>query len=139
MSHFRIRRSNVWRVLIWKCYWGNFANWAKVSSQYLTWFGFVSRGAHCTLYGLKKIINQKIYDALRDLVLLVQVKIVKNTHERVLLLVKLQAATLRKVTLLHGCFSRFSSFTNGTKLRKASHVGNYSIFVDYNSRAVNKT
>ena len=91
MSHFRIRRSNVWRVLIWKCYWGNFANWAKVSSQYLTWFGFVSRGAHCTLYGLKKIINQKIYDALRDFVLFVQVKNVKNTHERVLLFVKLQA------------------------------------------------
>ena len=135
MSDFRIRRSNVWRVLIWKCYWGNFANWAKVSSQYLTWFGFVSRGAHCMLYGLKKIINQKIYDALRDLLLFVQVKNVKNTHERVLLFVSCS----RKVTLLHGCFSRFSSLTNGTKLCKASHVGNYSIFVDYNSRAVNKT
>ena len=34
---------------------------------------------------------------------------VKNTHEVVLLLVKLQVqpATLLKVTLLHGCFSRF--------------------------------
>ena len=27
-----------------------------------------------------------------------------------------------EVTLLHGCFSRFSSCTNGTKLRKASHI-----------------
>ena len=27
-----------------------------------------------------------------------------------------------KVTLLHRCFSRFLNFTNGTKLRKTSHV-----------------
>ena len=30
---------------------------------------------------------------------------------------------LRKVTLLHGFFSRFLNNTNGTKLRKGSHLG----------------
>ena len=50
---------------------------------------------------------------------LYNLKNVKNTHGRVLLLVK--HATLLKVTLLHGCFSRFLSFTNGTTSRKASH------------------
>ena len=39
-------------------------------------------------------------------------KNVENTHREVLLLVKLQAATLLKVTLLHGCFSRFLKCTN---------------------------
>ena len=39
-------------------------------------------------------------------------KNVKNTHGGVLL----------KVTLLHGCFSRFSNCANGTKSRKASHM-----------------
>ena len=29
--------------------------------------------------------------------------------------------SLPKVTLLHGCFSRFLNCTNGTKLRKTSH------------------
>ena len=31
-------------------------------------------------------------------------------------------ATLLKVALLHGCFSRFLNCTNGTKSRKASHM-----------------
>ena len=46
---------------------------------------------------------------------LYNLKNVKNTHGGVLLLVL-------KVTLLHGCFSRFLNCTNGTKLRKASHM-----------------
>ena len=33
----------------------------------------------------------------------------KNTHEG------LKPATLLKLTLLHGCFSRFLNYTNGTK------------------------
>ena len=33
-----------------------------------------------------------------------------------------QPATLLKLTLLHGCFSRFLNCTNGTKSRNASHV-----------------
>ena len=28
----------------------------------------------------------------------------------------------KKVTLFHGCFSRFLNRTNGTKLHKASHI-----------------
>ena len=35
---------------------------------------------------------------------------------------ELKPATLLKVTLLHGCFSRFINRTNGTKSRKASHI-----------------
>ena len=34
----------------------------------------------------------------------------------------LKPGTLLKVTLLHGCFSRFSNCTNGTKSCKASHI-----------------
>ena len=41
------------------------------------------------------------------------------THERVLLLVKVQA---RKVTLLDGCFPRVLNCTNGTKSHKASRL-----------------
>ena len=55
-------------------------------------------------------------------------KNVKNTHGGVLLLVKLEAEACNcttskiKVTLLHGCFSRFLNCKNDTKLRKASHI-----------------
>ena len=41
-------------------------------------------------------------------------KNVKNTHGGVLLLLK--------VSVLHGCCSRFLNCANGTKLRKASHI-----------------
>ena len=58
---------------------------------------------------------------MRDLVRFMQFKKRKNTHGELLLLVKLQAATLIKVTLPHGCFSRFLNCTNSTKSRKASH------------------
>ena len=53
---------------------------------------------------------------------LYNLKIVKNNHGEMLLLVKLQAwaSTLLKVTLLHGCFWSFLNCTNGTKSRKAS-------------------
>ena len=57
---------------------------------------------------------------------LYNLKNVKNTHGGMLLLVKLQAkpATLLKVTLLHGCFSRFLNCTNGTKSCKVSDYNN---------------
>ena len=51
---------------------------------------------------------------------LYNLKNMKKTHGGVLLLVK--PATLLKVTLLHGCFSRFLNCANGTKSRKASHI-----------------
>ena len=55
---------------------------------------------------------------------LFNLKNVKNTHGRVLLLVKVEAKSLQrysllKVTLLHGCFSPFLNCTNGTKSRNA--------------------
>ena len=54
---------------------------------------------------------------------LYSLKNVKNAHGRVLLLVKLQAKSrLNVTTLLHGCFLRFLNCTNGTKLRKTSHI-----------------
>ena len=63
-----------------------------------------------------------ICDALRDFVPFAQFKKCENTHAGVLLLVSFRPnpATFLKVTLLHGCFSRFLSFTNGTKSRKQS-------------------
>ena len=42
----------------------------------------------------------------------------KNTHGGVLVL----------LTLLHGCFSRFLNYTNGTKLCNASHIFPQKIF-----------
>ena len=56
---------------------------------------------------------------------LYNLKNVKNTHGGVLLLVKLQA--LLKVTLLHGCFSRFLNCTNGTKSHNTSHINLFSV------------
>ena len=54
---------------------------------------------------------------------LYRLKKVKNTHGRVLLLVKLQVkyATLLKVTLSHGYFSPFLNCTNDIKSRNVSH------------------
>ena len=42
----------------------------------------------------------------------------KNTHRGVLLLV---ACNFTGINILHGCFSRFLNFTNGTKSSNASH------------------
>ena len=52
---------------------------------------------------------------------LYNLKNAKSTHGGVLILIK-----LLRVTLLHGCFSRFLNCTNGTKLLKgkgALHIG----------------
>ena len=58
---------------------------------------------------------------MRDLVPFVQFKNVKNIHGEVLVSVKLQAFSnfTIKVTLLHGCFSRFLNCKNGTKSSNA--------------------
>ena len=45
-------------------------------------------------------------------------KNVKNTYGRVLLLVKLQA----EVTLFHGCFSHFLNCAHDTKSRNTPHI-----------------
>ena len=67
------------------------------------------------------VLNNQIFsvynicDALRDLVPFAQFK-KREKHP-------LRSATLvLKVTLLHGCFSRFLNCTNCTKSRKASHI-----------------
>ena len=49
-------------------------------------------------------------------------KIVKNTHGGMLLLVKVQSETLLKGPRLNDCFSRFLNCINGTKSSKASHL-----------------
>ena len=59
-------------------------------------------------------------------------KNVKNTRRRVLILVKvagLKPATLLKLTLLHGCFSRFLNCTNDSKLRNVSQISQISLTV----------
>ena len=62
---------------------------------------------------LVSILNK--YDALRDLAQLIQLKKnVKKTRGGVLFFLK--------VTLFHGCFSRFLDYKNGTKSRKASQI-----------------
>ena len=60
--------------------------------------------------------------ALRDLVPFVQFKNVKNTHEGVLVLVKLQAeaCNFTKINIPPCVFFTFLNCTNGTKLRNAS-------------------
>ena len=58
---------------------------------FILYFGGIVRGIIC--------------DALRSLIPFAQLKNVKNTHGRVLFLVKLHASA--KATLLHGCFSDF--------------------------------
>ena len=55
----------------------------------------------------------KICGALRDLYHACNLKNVKNTYVGVILLLK--------VSLLHGCLSRFLNCTNGTKSHKLSH------------------
>ena len=50
---------------------------------------------------------------------------------------RLQPAFLLKVTLLHGCFSRFLNCTNGTKSRKASHIMFQILLITIRSAAPN--
>ena len=58
---------------------------------------------------------------------LYKLKNVKKPHGRVLLSVKLQVTTLLKVTLLHGCFSRFFYIVQMVTNRATHHM--YSILV----------
>ena len=58
---------------------------------------------------------------MRDLALFVQFRKGEKYPWRSVTFM-LKPATFRKVTLLHGCFSRFLNCTNGTKSRKASHI-----------------
>ena len=48
--------------------------------------------------------------------------ICKHSESSVWYVICLKPATLLKLTLLHGCFSRFWNCANGTKSRNASHI-----------------
>ena len=64
-----------------------------------------------------------ICGALRDFLIFVQFrKREKHQWRSVNFSWRLQPATLLKLTLLHGCFSRFSNSTNGTKSSNAPHM-----------------
>ena len=64
-----------------------------------------------------------ICDGLRDLVPFVQFKKrEKHPWRSVNFSCRLKPATLLKLTLLHGCFSRFLNCANVTKLRNAPHM-----------------
>ena len=68
-----------------------------------------------------------IYAAFRDLMPCVQFKKRGKHPWRSVTLSKVagfKSSTLLKVTLFHGCFSRFLNCTNGTKSRKVSHMIN---------------
>ena len=75
------------------------------------------------------ISHRSICDVLRDLVHLFNFKNVKNIHGGLLLLVKLQVSVcnLLKVTLVHGCFSRFLNGTNCSKSRKAFDTSMFQV------------
>ena len=60
--------------------------------------------------------------ALRDLVPFVQFKKREKHPWKRVNFSKLKPATLLKLTLFHGCFSRSLNFTNGAKSRNASHI-----------------
>ena len=64
---------------------------------------------------------RNIRDALRDLLPFVRFKICEK-HPWSATFSKVEPATLLQVTLLHGCFSRFLNYTNGTKSWKALHI-----------------
>ena len=77
-----------------------------------------------------------ICGVLSDLVAFVQLKKREKHPWRRVTFSKVagsKSATLRKVTLLHGCFSRFLNCMNGTKSRKAPHV-RFPTQADHNSR-----
>ena len=62
--------------------------------------------------------KQTIYDILHDLVPYLQFRKCEKHQWRGITFSKVAGfwpATLRKVTLLHGCFSSFSNCANGTK------------------------
>ena len=64
---------------------------------------------------------------------LYNLKNMRNTHGGELLLVKLQAPAF-----LHECFSRFLTYENDTKSRKASHIigfnNSFKGFCNYKSK-----
>ena len=82
---------------------------------------------HCILWNSnpkrKVCLPHPIWDALRDFGTTCTIlKTWKTPLKKCYVYAKAKPATLLKVTLLHGCFSRFWNYTNGTKLRNPSHI-----------------
>ena len=69
--------------------------------------------------------------ALRDLVPFAQFKKRGKHSWKSATFSKVAAATLLKVPLLHGCFSRFLNCTNGTKSRNVSHLLILSLVIKF--------
>ena len=85
--------------------------------MYVLYFLLLTRfqRSYCSYPNIKNMC-----DAVGDLVSFAQFKKTCNTF-------KLQPATLLKVALLHGCFSRFLNCSNCTKSRKVSCTGKLNI------------
>ena len=64
---------------------------------------------------------------------LYNLKHAKGTRGGVLFFLRFQPATLLKVALLHGCFSRFLNCSNGTKSCKASRITGKVSFLFFKS------
>ena len=73
-----------------------------------------------SLKGDNQIFYFIIYDVLRNLVPFVQFKKREKHQWRSVTFI----ATLLKVAVLRGCFSRFLNCTNGTKSGNASYIFN---------------
>ena len=84
------------------------------------WFAFYSH-----YFQHKNKVRQISSDVLRDLVAFVQfIKREKQPWRHITFskVAGFKRAILVRVTLLHGCFSRFLHCTNGTKSRDASQM-----------------
>ena len=73
------------------------------------------------MFNASNISTGTVCGALRDLVPFAQFKKCEK-HPWRNVTFRLKPATLLKVTLLHGCFSRFLSCAHGKKSRNAPHV-----------------
>ena len=90
--------------LIWSCLFDPVPeDWSKFAPGFFQYPYFSSN----PVYVVRCTIWYHLYN----------LKNVKNTHGRVLI----------KLTLLHGCFSRFWNCTNGTKSHNASHIQDLSL------------
>ena len=102
-----------------------FSNWpVSIWWEYLLLKGYVVKvkATDFILHESYVHCHKHICDVLRNLVPFVQLKTWKTPMVECYFWVRLQPTTLLKVTLLHGCSSRFLNRTNETKWRKASHL-----------------
>ena len=78
------------------------------------------------IVGFIAVSENSYFDALRNLVPFVQFKKPEKHSWRSVNFSKVagfKPATLLKLTLLHGCFSRFLNCANVTKSHNAPHIG----------------